>query len=348
MKRKQSENFTCPACGTELAVAGKKITIADSYERQVKQVQLPKTAQERIEALRKAGVDVSCLFAMQGANGGDYVASNKNGKLSILEDNDPIFDNIIAQGTVPNRRLFRRFVMAQMFHMLSYTDYCSWEPVGVTEMIHRLGYEYQWKMLIDELHAQMKMERYDPENFADRNRWFNVKVVTAIAKDYIEQLEKYVDGLPVKKCKGIPYKRLGGRDIFVQDLNTKLYSPLRIAVRYIETAKNATQLYNTTKKFNDQRFKMKYETPQSKAWVDAYKGAGAFFTMQNLIRFHGCIAIDDMGRRLDKFQSLAFLSAKAEAYKDGDGWRLLAALKKMLDDNGIDIKKKMAQWRKKK
>lgn len=348
MKRKQSENFTCPTCGTELAVAGKKITIADSYERQVKQVQLPKTAQERIEALRKAGVDVSCLFAMQGANGGDYVASNKNGKLSILEDNDPIFDNIIAQGTVPNRRLFRRFVMAQMFHMLSYTDYCSWEPVGVTEMIHRLGYEYQWKMLIDELHAQMKMERYDPENFADRNRWFNVKVVTAIAKDYIEQLEKYVDGLPVKKCKGIPYKRLGGRDIFVQDLNTKLYSPLRIAVRYIETAKNATQLYNTTKKFNDQRFKMKYETPQSKAWVDAYKGAGAFFTMQNLIRFHGCIAIDDMGRRLDKFQSLAFLSAKAEAYKDGDGWRLLAALKKMLDDNGIDIKKKMAQWRKKK
>lgn len=96
MKRKQSENFTCPTCGTELAVAGKKITIADSYERQVKQVQLPKTAQERIEALRKAGVDVSCLFAMQGANGGDYVASNKNGKLSILEDNDPIFDNIIA------------------------------------------------------------------------------------------------------------------------------------------------------------------------------------------------------------------------------------------------------------
>lgn len=348
MRRKQETNVTCPACGTELAIADKKITIADNYATPMKQAQLPKTAQERIEALRKAGVDVSCLFAMQGANGGDYVASNKNGKLSILEDNDPIFDNIIAQGTVPNRRLFRRFVMAQMFHMLSYTDYGSWEPVGVTEMIHRLGYEYQWKMLIDELHAQMKMERYDPENFADRNRWFNVKVVTAIAKDYIGQLEKYVKDLPVKKCKGIPYKRLGGRDIFVQDLNAKLYSPLRIAVRYIETAKNATQLYNAAKKFNDQRFKMKHETPQSKAWVDAYKGAGAFFTMQNLIRFHGCTAIDDMGRRLDKFQSLAFLSAKAEAYKDGDGWRLLAALKKMLDDNGIDIKMKMAQWRKKK
>lgn len=348
MKRKQSGNITCPACGTELAIAGKKATIAASPATAVQQAQLPKTAQERIEALRTAGVDVSCLFAMQGANGGEYVASNKNGKLSILDDNDPIFNYILAQGTVPNRRLFRRFVMAQMFRMLSYTDYGAWEPAGVTEMIHRLGYEYQWKMLLNELYAQMKMERNDPENFADRNRWFNVKVATAMAKDYIEQLERHIDALPVKKCKGIPYKRLGGRDIFVQDLNSKLYGPIRIAAHFIGTARNATQLYNAVKKFNDKRCKMKHDTPQSKAWVDAYKGAGAFFTMQNLIRFHGCTAIDDMGRRLDKYQSLAFLSVKAEDYKDGDGWRLLAALKKMLDDNGIDIKKKMAQWRKKK
>ncbi|MFK2337385.1 hypothetical protein ACIXNI_23440 [Bacteroides fragilis] len=81
--------------------------------------------------------------------------------------------------------------------------------------------------------------------------------------------------------------------------------------------------------------------------MDAYKGAGAFFTMQNLIRFHGCTAIDDSGRRLDKYQSLAFLSAKAEEYKNGEGWRLLAVLKKMLADNNINIKKKMAAWRKK-
>lgn len=348
MRRKQETKVTCPACGTELAIAGKKITIADNYETQVKQVQLPKTAQERIEILRNAGVDVSCLFAMQGANGGEYVASNKDGKLAILDDNDPIFGYILTQGTVPNRRLFRRFVMAQMFHMLSYTDYGSWEPVGVTEMIHRLGYEYQWKMLLNELRAQMRMERYDPENFRDRNRWFNIKVVAAMAKDYIDQLGKHVESLPVKKCKGIPYKRLGSRNIFVQDLNTKLYGPLRIAARYIETAKNATQLYNAAKNFNDQRLKMKNDIPQCKAWVDAYKGAGAFFTMQNLIRFHGCTAIDDNGKRLDKSLSLTFLSIKAETYKDGDGWRLLAMLKKMLEYNGIDIKKKMTQWRKKK
>ena len=93
---------------------------------------------------------------------------------------------------------------------------------------------------------------------------------------------------------------------------------------------------------------MLHYTPQSKTWVDAYKGSGAFFTMQNLIRFHGCVVVDDAGKRLDKYQSLAFILAKAEAYKDGEGWRLLAVLKKMLSDNNINIKKKMMEWRKNK
>ena len=73
----------------------------------------------------------------------------------------------------------------------------------------------------------------------------------------------------------------------------------------------------------------------------------SFFTMQNLIRFHGCVAYDDAGKRLDKYQSLAFITTKAKMYRNGDGWRLLAVLKKMLEDNGIDLKRKMAEWRKK-
>ena len=195
MKKKQETNVTCPTCGTELAIAGKKVTIAENPAASIKQAQLPKTAHERIEALRSVGVDVSCLFAMQGANGGDYVASNKNGKLSILDDNDPIFDYILEKGTVPNRRLFRRWVMAQMFHMLSYTPSRGQSPLGVTAMIHRLGYEYQWKMLLDELRAQLKMESRDPNGFAERNRWFNNEVASAMAHHYLERLKKHVDSL---------------------------------------------------------------------------------------------------------------------------------------------------------
>ena len=359
---KKETKVLCPRCGTEFATPQKEFTavatvigkdsglgiIYPAVAAQSAPVKPCKTAQERIDALRDAGVDVNNLFAMKGANGGEYIASNKDGRLAILDDNDPIFGHILSQGTVPNYRLFRRWVMGQMFHMLSYTDFRSKEPVGVTEMIHRLGYEYQWKMLLNELHAQMKMEGRDAVNFADRNRWFNTEVVVAMAEDYITQLKKRVENLKERKCKGIPYKRINNRNIFVSDLQAKLFTPLLMAIMRIKQAKNATQFYNAAKKFNDMRIRMPHDTPQSRAWVDAYKGSGAFFTMQNLIRFPEFTAINDAGTRLDKYQSFAFLSEKAEMYKNGEGWRLLAVLKKMLNDNNIDIKKKMSEWRKKK
>jgi len=215
--KKKETKVLCPQCGTKLMIEGGKVTV-EPDDTPGKPMKLPETARERIEALRAVGVDVSNLFAMQGANGGECIASNKDGLLTMLDDDGPLFRLIAAQGDVPNRRLFRRWVMAQMFRMMAGTDCRSGEPVGVTEMIHRLGYEYQWKMLLDELHAQMKMEERDPENFTDRNRWFNVKVVTQMAEDYVKQLKKHVDAQKTRKCKGVPYKRVGSRDIFVEDL----------------------------------------------------------------------------------------------------------------------------------
>jgi len=161
------------------------------------------------------------------------------------------------------------------------------------------------------------------------------------------RLKARIDSMKVKKCKGVPYKRVGSRNVFVEDMETKIYQPLQAALYGIRRAKNTVQLHSAARKFNGTRVKMPYDTPQCKAWVNAYKGAGAFYTAQNLIRFHGCTAVNDKGKRLDKYQSLAFLTAKAEAYKDGEGWRMLAVLKKLLDDNAIDIRKKMAEWRKK-
>ena len=362
-KKKRKTKILCPQCGAEFAIGKKEFTTVATVVGEdsnlgsiylamagqnipVKPLKSFKTVQERIEALRNVGVDVSHMFAMEGANGGGYIASNRNGILSVLEDDDPIFNQIVEQGTVPNNRLFRRWIMAKMFYMMTYKPYRSKEPLGVTRMMHRLGYEYKWKMLLNELYAQMKMEDKDAANFVDRNRWFNVDVVMAMAEDYIVQLKKYVDALKERKCKGVPYKRIKSRNIFKADLQNKIYYPLYKEIAHIKQARNVTQLYNAAKKFNDMRLKMPHDTPQSKTWVDAYKGAGAYYTMQNLIRFHNCKAIDDTNNRLDKYQSLAFITAKAEMYRNDEGWRLLAVLKKMLTDNNIDISKKMAEWRK--
>lgn len=350
----------CPNCGTELAIPEQSsiavgvvigqdsglgtVVLQPSDSAVDKQPKIG--VQQRIEALRAAGVDVSNLFAIQGANGGEYIASNKDGNLHILDDNDPIFNYISSQGTIPNRKLFRRWVMAQMFRMMAATKKDG-TPMGVTEMIHINGYEYQWKMLLNELHAQhMMFKNGDMENFEDRNRWFNGHVVEQMAKDYINLLQIAVSRKRTKHCKGIPYKTINGKDIFVSDLERKLYAPLHVALQKIIRAKTIENLYNATRKFNDLRIKLEWSTNQSSAWVDAYKGTGAYFTLQNMIRFHGCHIHDDMGYKHEGKYALAFIKAKSIQYCNGEGWRMLGVLKKCLSDNNIDIVKKIESWRK--
>lgn len=347
----------CPNCGTELAIPEQQ-TIAvgviigkdSGLGTIVAPANKPKrSAQERIEALRAAGVDVSNLFAMQGANGGECIACNKDGNLSILDDNDPIFQYIVDHGTVPNRKLFRRWVMAQMFYMMAAEEYKTHYPVGVTGMIHRLGYEYQWKMLLNELNAQLKMVQHnDKENFDDRHRWFNQAIAIQLASHYIKALKEFINAKPKKRCKGIPYKTIAGKHIFVSDLQSKIYNKFHMALYPIKNAKTLDQLYNAVKKFNDMRIKLPWETEQCAEWVDAYKGSGAYFTLQNMIRFHNCCIIDDAGKKLDKMLSVQFIKAKSVMYCNGDGWRMLAVLKKCLEDNNIDVKKKIKSWRKRK
>ena len=324
--------FECPECGTEFTLTANQTK-----------------AKERIEALKKAGVDVSELFAMQSADGLEFIASKRDGVISILEEDDPIFQAIIIQGTIPNRQLFRRWVMAQMFRIIyiSTRTYGAYKPIGVSEVIRSMGYEYQWKMLNNELYAQHKMmQNGDVDNFRDRNRWFNKKVVLDMAKDYIEKLKKRFEELKLRKCKGIPYKRINGQNIFVDDFDKKVIRPLLFAVHKIQHAENTYELWRAVQEFNKRRIKMHWEAPQNAAWLDAYKGSGAFFTMQNMIRFHNCVIIDDNGKTLSKNTSLAFLNKKAKLYENREGWRLIGLLKKMLDDNNIDVAAKISEWRK--
>ena len=346
----------CPNCGTEFEIPtqssitvgitiGKDSNLGTIYPPVANKAQ--KNAKERIEALRAAGVDVSNLFAMQGANGGECIACNKDGKLSILDDNDPIFQYITTNGTVPNRKLFRRWVMAQVFYMLTVKDWRTGKPLGITKAIHRLGYDYQWKMLVNELNAQVKMEKHnDLENLNDRCRWFNNSVAVAMARHYIKELEKHVSSKTIKKCKGVPYRTIGGKNIFVDDTYTKLYGPMYTIAHKMMSAKSVSQLYAAVVEFDRKRIHLAWNTPQCPEWIDAYKGSGAYFTLQNMIRFHNCFLWDDYYHRYNKEESLQFIRTKASIYCDGEGWRMFGVLNKALKDNKIDVEQKMASWRK--
>ncbi len=336
----------CPNCGAEFAIPEHEhiavgIVIGqDSNRKPTNSNPKNMKAEAKIEALRKIGFNVDNLFSIKGANGQETIGRLENGHLTIVEDDDPIFSAISKGGTINNPKLYRRWVMAQVFHMLATGNF--------TKALQRKGYDYQWKMLIEELRVQTKLFLNDPENFTDRNRFFNRDRVAQIAADYLDKLEAHIKELPVHRCKGVPYVTLKGKNIFVSDLAGKVFRPLKYRIVDILNTKNPAALYQETLGFYKaiRKIWLGWDTSMSTDFKDSYKGAGAFFTMKNMILFHGCKFRNARGQFMSQQNSEKFLYAKAEEYKT-EGWRLFGLMKKLIADNGVNIQKKMAEWRKK-
>lgn len=197
------------------------------------------------------------------------------------------------------------------------------------------SYEYSWKMMIDEFRTQCKLIGKDRENFEMRNLWFNQDVAIAMCTDYLHKLTEYIDALKTCKYQGKPYKCIKGYDYFVDDIDDKIFAPLRIALRSVKRATGTLSLHLAMIEFNSRRVSLKRDIPACFEWVDAYKGCGAYYTLQNLIRFHGL--------KLHTEDSLEDLAMK---FRNGEGYKLLGLLKDELKRNDIDVNRKIAEWRK--
>ena len=340
MSENNETKVMCPVCGTEFAIGEHehkvKNGIAIGKDSGLGEVFLP--VSKRGDALRASGIDTSKYFSIQLPTGGEQLMkmSDEGVPVAVTAD-DPIMAAIVKQGTVPNRSLFRRWVMSQVFHGLS----SRW---GFTEWVKNHGYKYQWEMLVEELRVQAKLYGKDMENFAARNRWFNRELAVTMSADYITKLEKDVQNRPRHKCKGVPYVTIDHKHYFVSDIEKKLISPLRHLMFGINVTKTPQHLYKAVREFWQ-------ATPcgsgcydQCAAWKDAYKGMGAYATMQNLLRFHGCQFPKDNDFYNRRLTGLQMLENAANAYADGEGWRLFGLMKQMLDENGIDIEAKMKEW----
>lgn len=293
-------------------------------------------ARERIEALKRAGVDTSCFFSL----GDNTVMKAVDGALVEVSDDDPVFKSIGDGPYISHGQLFRRWVMAQMFRMLRA---CEDGSTNLTHEIQRHGYEYSWRMLRDELYAQERMHgNGDTECLAERRKWFNRAAAVAMAEHYMKMLKKHVETLTVKKCKGRPYVTVDGQHIFTDELPCRLYTPLGKALDKIRSAATPSALAQAVVSFDRKRKHLVYGTPVGNAFMQAYKGAGAYFTCKNLILFH-----DARFSGMSSCEaSLAHLTSQNEVYSHNDaGWRLIGLMKKLISDSGISVEGKIREWR---
>ena len=294
---------------------------------------------ERMNKLNTMGVNTSKYFTIPLENGGSVtVIIDENG--NPVRVNDAIVNQIIEDGYVRNTKLHRRFVMAQMFQGLNYV---SWDKkkTGYNEWLKRFGIKYEFEMMLEEIRVLGKLEERDRDTFVERVHFFTKDVIVKTMEDYIVELKKHIDTMPEKKCKKVPYKRINGNNIFVEDIDKKIYSPLRSEIHTMKYAGTYNQIYRIVRNFMSKMISIPYSAPKSKAWIDAYKGEGAFYTLKNLVMFHGCgIKVDN--KFVYGAAAMSVLNNRLNAYK-GEGWRMFALMKKVIDDNGFDFNKRMAE-----
>ena len=222
---------------------------------------------ERMNKLNAMGSDTSKYFAVTLDNGTKiHLIIDENGNPVKVEDT--IANQIIEDGYVRNTKLHRRFVMAQMFQGLNYKSYDG-RKTGYNEWVKRHSLAYSFDMMLEEIRVLGKLEERDRDTFVERSHFFTKDVIMKTMEDYVAELMKYIDTLPNKNCKGVPYKRVKSQNIFVVDLDKRVYAPLRSDIHRIKYASNYNELYRIVKSFMNKMISLPYTTPKSKAWIDA-------------------------------------------------------------------------------
>ena len=361
----------CPNCGSEVALPEtSKVGIGMTISKEsngtyalpletIKNNNINKerknmnNKENRMETLKVNGIEVGKYFDVTLPGGGTVRMTLQNG-VPVVANEDPIFNQIIEDGYVRNSKLHRRFVMAQTFKLLNYKSYNGRETGWEAGVRNCYGYQYQFDMMLEEIRVISKLEDKDEETFRERINFFNTDVVIAVCKDYMRDLKKYIENLPKHNCKGVPYKRLNGRygDVFESDLQKKVYYPMESVIIDMRHVKNYYELYRKLQKFMGLMIKLPYHTPKSKVWIDAFKGAGAYYTLKNLVMFHSCKIIDEQsnGWRQPRtvttyaagIEATNFIKSKLNTYK-GEGWRYMAMLRKCIADNNFSFEERMKE-----
>lgn len=296
--------------------------------------------EQKIAALEAAGLDVNAFMSLASSLGLKTEEDFRKGSVS---------EQVFANGYVKNTKLHRRFVMAHMFNLLfrknNWGGKCNdadHEPKKNFNMrVAKRGLKYSWKMSMHELEVQIKLRDSDKECYEERSRVFDcVTVLIAMAEHYMKKLKREMrrqEKAGLHKFKGQPYYTIGGHHYLVEDMQIKIDS-LKMRQKAMYESRDslltfnvsAARFFNAIPQFN--------RINQCPEWLNAFKGAGAFYTMQNMIRFHGC-TIDGM----DMKQSEARLNQWAEEHGATGGFILFAKLIDFIEENNFDFYKRMKE-----
>lgn len=265
----------------------------------------------------------------------------------LIKANDPIAQSIINDGYVKNSSLFRRYIFAHTMKMLEYVDRRNsrrkgWEAC----MKDCYFYGYQFDMMTDELHTLAKLQKEDPEYFAERIKFFNGDVAVTLLNDYLYRLKKYCNKqlrINPKMYQGEAYVKLSKYgNVLAKDLDIKVYIPIVNGINKVRSAVASGSYKDIEvqfRNFMDKYYnKLPYNTTKSATWKDAFKGAGAYYSLQNAIRFHNVV----LKNCINKYDSELKLKELLNGEYRNNVWKFHNLLVETLEYNKFNLKQSIA------
>lgn len=253
-----SVRIFCPNCGTEMEVSEGAFGTPLTTERDGMFYLIPKEI-HNCNLSRDAGTAearVEALKAM-GVNVDrlrEIMRSNTSVK-DIFADDDPIVEKISSRGFIDNPELFRRWICAQTWGLIKGNR-------GWTEVVRRrYDIKYVFAQTKRELVTLIKLINKNVSSNDPRWQFFTLTDLNRIFAELMDHNIHFSYRADVER-KNTMKDRL---------LSSRTYSEL------LGTVANIHWRFDNYDKF------------KPKTWLNCFKGAGAYYTLQNLIQSHGLI-----------------------------------------------------------
>ena len=255
---------------------------------------------------KESKVDVRMAALKAAGINVDKLGELMNGNSSlkdIFSEDDPILSEIGKGGFINNPELFRRWICAQNFRLLK-------DPHGWTYAVRKTyDTKYVYNQSKRELKLLCKLIKKCPNDI--RLRFFTLEDLQTIFCELMDYNEWYCYRNDEEKKK-----------------------KLKMAIKSTRTYIN---LYDIVHSIN---WRFRYDcTFKPKAWLNCFKGAGAYYTLQNVIRTHGLIlpACNNMEESLEVVDKL-FNSITS--YKPNERrWDImLSVLTRAVDERNFELK----------
>lgn len=283
------------------------------------------TTNERMNALKAAGFDTDKYYMIQIPK-----SALTEDKPIVINVMDEIEKEIKDTGYTSCTRMYRRWICAQMLRILKEINYGSKDTFN-HYVAEKYDTKYMLRMVEHEVHVLAKLQKEDEEAFREREVFFSNWEVHRIYEYYLTDIVTKWNSEKVHKCKGVPYKKLGKKNIFENDANNMMGN-LKDIITNMYTG-DYSYLEKFCHTFNSIILPYGVEAENKKEWIECFKGAGSYYTLKNLVLFHNMpletYGYEEGGETLRGEEAFKYMRSKLNTYK---GYQWFAMLKKALEN----------------